>query len=400
MAIFKYRAKTIEDRVLEGTLEVENEDVARAMLAEQGVTILALEEQKVYEFANKTIWSRKASKKDIVIFSRQLAVMVAAHIPVAQALKIISAQTENARLKKDIRRIYMLVSAGSKLSEAMANYPKVFDGFYVNMVKSGETSSRLDEVLNYLADQLEKDYDLHRKVRGALMYPMTVIIAMIIASFVVLVYVVPRLVTVFETMNVPVPWTTQLLISLSGFLTSFWWLLLGAAFILFLVVRAYLATYIGQFVFSSIKFKIPVFGRLFKNIYILQITRSLNTLLVGGVNLYESLVIVKDVVQDVQYREVVEKTMKEVRDGQSMASVLTQEKLMPELVANMISIGEQTGKLDYILEKISDYYTKEVDTTTNNIMTLIEPLVMVLLGIGVALIVSAVFLPLYTIPSF
>lgn len=400
MAVFNYKAKTVDAHVVEGSLEVESEDVARALLAEQGLTIIALEERKLYEFGNIILWSRHINKKDVVIFSRQLSVMVVAQIPIVEALKIISAQTENKRLQKIIRRVYTEVAAGSKFSEALANYPKVFDGFYVNMIRSGETSGRLGDVLNYLADQLEKDYDLFRKVKGALMYPITVVIAMAIASVVILVYVIPRLVTVFDTMGVPVPWTTEVLIAVSGFVRGFWWVVIIFMILLFLILRAYFATYVGKLLLSKLKLRIPIFGKLFSNIYILQITRSLNTLLVGGVNLFESLVIVEGVVQDIQYKRVIHTTIEGVRDGHALAGEFSQESLIPELVTNMITIGEQTGKLDYILEKLSDYYSKEIDATTNNIMTLIEPLVMILLGIGVAIIVSAVFLPLYTIPSF
>lgn len=400
MSVFKYKAKTIEDRVIQGTLEVENEDVARAMLIEQGLTIVALEERSFTDIGQMTIWSPRVNKKDIVIFSRQLAVMVSAQIPIVQALKIISGQTHNARLQKVIRQVYTQVGAGTKLSESLGRYPRVFDGFYVNMIRSGETSGRLADVLNYLADQLEKDYDLFRKVRGALMYPVTVVLAMLIASIVILVYVIPRLVTVFETMGVPVPFTTEVLIAVSSFVINFWWVVIVLGILAFLVLRAYFITYVGKLLLSKIKLKLPIFGKLFSHIYILQITRSLHTLLVGGVNLYDSLVIVENVVQDVQFQQVIKKTKEGVHDGQALANEFGQEVLIPELVSNMITIGEQTGKLDYMLEKLSDYYSKEIDATTNNIMTLIEPLVMILLGIGVALIVSAVFLPLYTIPSF
>lgn len=400
MSVFKYKAKTIEDRIIEGTLEVENEDVARAMLIEQGLTIVALEERSFTDIGQMTIWSPRVNKKDIVIFSRQLAVMVSAQIPIVQALKIISGQTHNARLQKVIRQVYTQVGAGTKLSESLGRYPRVFDGFYVNMIRSGETSGRLADVLNYLADQLEKDYDLFRKVRGALMYPVTVVLAMLIASIVILVYVIPRLVTVFETMGVPIPFTTEVLIAVSGFVINFWWVVIILGILAFLVLRAYFITYVGKLLLSKIKLRLPIFGKLFSHIYILQITRSLHTLLVGGVNLYDSLVIVENVVQDVQFQQVIKKTKEGVHDGQALASEFGQEVLIPELVSNMITIGEQTGKLDYMLEKLSDYYSKEIDATTNNIMTLIEPLVMILLGIGVALIVSAVFLPLYTIPSF
>jgi type IV pilus assembly protein PilC len=403
MAIFNYQAQTPTNKIIEGSLEVENEDIARAMLLEQGVTILALEEQRSASLSglgNITIFAQRISKKDIVVFSRQLAVMVEAQIPIVQALKIIAQQTENQRLQTIIRQVYTAVAAGARLSDVLANYPKVFDGFYVNMVRSGETSGRLSEVLDYLATQFEKDYDLFRRVRGALMYPVTVVVAMLIAAVVILIYVIPRLVNVFETMGVEVPFTTQILIYLSEFTRNYWFIILVGLAMLFVLVRGYVMTYVGRLTVSKLRLKIPVFGSLFRYIYLLQMTRGLFTLLRGGINLYDSLGIVQGVVQDIQFQNMVKEVRDGVRDGSPLARELSQYQLVPDLVANMVVIGEQTGRLEYMLEKVSEYYAKEIDATTANIMTLIEPLVMVLLGIGVALIVSAVFLPLYSIPSF
>lgn len=400
MTTYFYKAKKDNDEIVNGNLDVESEDIARGILEENGFVILEIKEKGIGDIANFVIWSKRITKKDIVIFSRQLSVMISSQIPLTQSLKIISTQTQNLRLQKIIQHLYTDVGAGANLSDTLTNYKNVFDGFYVNMIKSGERSGRLSEVLEYLANQLEKDYDLFRKVKGALTYPITVVLAMCIASIVVLVYVIPKLVNVFETMGVNIPFTTKTLILISSFIINFWWVIILFFVLIFFILKSYFTTTSGLFFVSKIKLSMPIFGKLFSYIYILQITRSLNTLLAGGVNLFESLVIVEEVVQDTQYKKVIQKAIENVRDGHSLASELAKEKLIPQLVTNMVAIGEQTGKLDYVLEKISDYYSKEVDALTNNVMTLIEPIVMIILGIGVALMVSAVFLPLYTIPSF
>ncbi len=396
MAVFLYNAKDKDGKLIRGVLEVEDESIARSLLNEQGLIILSLEQKKTFNFQ---FFSKYITKKDIVIFSRQLAVMVSAHIPIVRALHIIAKQTQNQRLKNIIKKVYTQVASGNKLSDALNEHKKVFNGFYVNMIKSGETSGKLADVLNYLSDQLEKEYNLYRKVKGAITYPIVVIVAMIIAAFIVLIYVIPKLVMVFQTMNVKIPWTTNLLISFSDFIINFWWIILFGGFLIILIIRTYLSTYVGKLFLSKLKLKIPVFGKLFSSIYVLQFSRSLYTLLSGGIDLVDSLNIVKDVVQDPQYQLAINDIIVKVRDGNSLSNEIAKQKLFPDIVGNMIVVGEQSGKLVYMLEKLSDYYESEIDTLTTNIMALIEPLVMILLGIGVALMVSAVFLPLYTIPS-
>jgi type IV pilus assembly protein PilC len=399
MSEFKYRAKTRDDRIVEGLIEAETESLAKAILAEQKLVIIALEEKRK-RILNLTVFSGSISRKDLVLFARQLSVMVGANVPIVNSLKTISEQTENAKLQNVISEIYVEVAAGTKLSDALARHPKYFDGFFINMLKSGETSGRLDEVLNYLADQLEKDFDLFRKVKGALMYPLVVVLGMIIAAIILMVYVIPKLVNVFTSMGVELPWTTKLLISTSDLFISYWWVLIILVIGGIVGIRGYLMTRVGQLTWSKIKLRIPIFGKLFQNIYILQITRSLSTLLVGGVDVVESLYIVRGVVQDLQYQDVVDKTILAVKDGQSIATVFLESKIMPRIVSNMLVIGEQTGRLDFILDKIGDYYSKEIDNTTNNMTSLMEPIIMVVLGIGVGIMVSAIFLPLYTLPSF
>lgn len=400
MGVFTYQGKTKEDKIVNGYLEVESEDVARSILYEHGLTVVSITEDSWFNQGRFVLYSRAINRKDIVIFSRQLSVMVSAHIPLVQALEIVARQSENLRLQKIIRRVYTRVAAGTSFSTALSEYNKVFDGFYVNMIKSGETSGRLDEILNYLADQLEKDFDTYRKIKGALLYPLTLVISMIIAGAVILVYVIPKLVAVFDTMGVDIPWTTSLLIAISAFVRNFWWIIIFVIILVVMVGRVYLKTETGRSMISILVLRLPIFGKLFRLIYMIQFTRSLYTLLRGGVPLYDSLLVVEGVVQDVRYKKMIGSVAQQVRDGKSLSDLLRHEPLVPDLVSKMLAVGEHTGKMDYMLEKLSQYYTKEIDSGTETLMTLIEPLVMILLGLAVALLVSAVFLPLYTIPSF
>lgn len=399
MAMYSYRAKTIDDQVVEGIVDAETEREAQEEIEGKGISIISLE-VKNKNIHIEDIFKRHVRRKDLVIFSRQLAVMVTANIPIVQSLEVVTRQTQNPKLKLILEQVTHEVEAGSKLSDALLEHRGAFDSFYVNMVKSGETSGRLDEVLNYLADQQEKEYDLLRKVKGALIYPFVVLLAMGAAGIVTVVYVIPRLVDVFNSMGVAIPFTTRLLLGVSTFTIQYWWLvilvvLIGGAFL-----RGYYGTTLGRITISSIKFRLPIFGALFKEIYLLQISRSLHTLLLGGINLVEALTITQNVVDDILFKQILMETVQEVKDGNSVALAFSRSKLVPDLFSNMLVIGERTGQLDFVLDKIGDFYAKEIDNSANNLMTLIEPVVMIILGIGVGIMVSAVFLPLYNISQF
>ncbi len=401
MPFFDYIALNDQCEELDGVVDAVNSDVALDTLTDQGLLVLSLRPrgEKKGLTTEITLFQR-VKVKDIVIFSRQLAVMVSATLPVVQALRILVNQTDSIALKIVVSEVADAVDGGARLSEALGKHPKVFSNFYVSMVCSGETAGKLDEVLNYLADQLEKDYDLISKTRGAMIYPAFILFGLLVVGFVMMVFVVPKLTAILQEQGGELPFTTQLLITTSGFMSTYWWAFIIGIIGLIVGLRLYRKNEAGRKQTDYFILRLPLFGPLiFQKIYLVRFTRSLATLITGGVTLTEALKITKDVVGNEVYRDVIQKTIHEVEDGNSIATIFMNSEVVPHMVAQMISVGEQTGRLDTILVRLSDFYTREVDNAVANLVTLIEPLILMLMGVAVGVMVAAILLPLYNLAT-
>ncbi len=351
-----------------------------------------VDENKIIKF--NSILNR-VKIKDIVIFSRQFSVMTSANVTVVQALKILIEQTSNVKLKIIISEIAFEVDAGSRLSDALAKRPGIFSDFYVSVIRSGETSGRLDESLTYLANEMEKDYDMISKVRGAMIYPAFVLSGLLAVGIVMMVFVIPKLTSVLTESGTELPMATKILIGTSDFMSGYWWLIILIIVGIVSGVYYYNKTAKGSYLIDVIKLRVPIFGKLFQRIYLVRFTRSLNTLIVGGVTITEGLKISAEVVNNKVYRKLINETVKVVEDGNSISSVFIKSDEIPKMVSQMMSIGEQTGKLDLVLERISEFYSREVDNIIANLMALMEPVIMLLMGVAVAIMVAAVILPMY-----
>ena len=401
MPFFDYLAVNEECEEVAGVVDAISDEVALGTLTDQGLLVLSLKTREDKRGFTKeiTLFSR-VKVKDLVVFSRQLAVMVSATLPVVAALRILVNQIESVPLKIMVSEVADAVDGGARLSDALARHPKAFSNFYVSMIRSGETAGKLDEVLNYLADQQEKDYDLVSKTRGAMMYPAFILFGLVAVGFVMMVFVIPKLTEVLAESGAALPFTTQLLISISGFFKSFWWLFLLLAAGLFFGLRWYRKTAAGKKHTDFLILKLPVFGPLiFQKMYLVRFTRSLSTLITGGVSLTEALAITADIVGNEVYREVIRQTIKEVEDGNPIATVFKESKVVPNMVTQMLAVGEQTGRLDTVLNKLSDFYSREVDNAVGNLVTLIEPFILMLMGVGVGIMVAAILLPMYNLAT-
>jgi type IV pilus assembly protein PilC len=394
MALFKYKAYGQDGKIVTGLAEASDEGLVADMLRDKGLALVALSKKSELSLSGIPLFAG-IKAKDIVIFSRQFAVLVSANVALVHSLKLLVAQIKNPNLKKIIADVASAVDGGSRLSDALGVYPKAFSSFYVSVVRAGETSGKLDEVLNYLADELEKDYDMNSKIKGAMIYPAVVITALAVVGGVMMVVVVPKLTDVITSSGGELPLPTKILIAVSGFLESYWWLLIMAVFGLIFAYKSFTATPSGKYIKDSLLLKLPVFGHLYNLIYIVRFTRSMSTLIVGGVSLSKGLDITADVVSNEVYKEIIHKTRQEVEDGNSISSVFTESPQVPIMVSQMMSIGEKTGKLDMILNKITDFYTREINNIIANLMTLMEPIIIIIIGIGVGTMVAAIILPMY-----
>lgn len=397
--LFDFRAKKTDGDVIAGTVEAAHETMARGLVQERGFELIAMTKHR-RPFSTFAIpFLSRVSVKEITIWSRQLSVMVSANLPIVQALKTLANQATNPLLRDVLHETARDVEGGARLSLALSRHPRVFSNFFVQMVRSGETSGRLDDVLDYLADQQEKDYDLISKIRGAMMYPAFILSGLLVVGFIMMTFVIPKLTAVISESGATLPWTTRLLIAVSGFFAHYWWLVLVIVIGASIAFFRFIATPSGRAMWDAFKLKIPVFGTLFSRIYLVRFCRSLSTLMIGGVPLATSLAIVAEVVGNSVFKTLILDTAKAVKDGHSLTAIFQKHKEFPAMASEMLATGERTGTLEDILSRLSTFYSREIDNLITNMVSLIEPMIMVLMGLAVGVMVSAIILPMYNLAN-
>ncbi len=401
MPQYKYRARTSDARITAGLIEATNEEEAQLALAERNLQPLTLEPYKGIDVVQKRAlgFLNRVTAKDLVVLSRTLSVMVSASVPIPEAVRDIAKQTQNPSLRSVMLDVANEIEGGARLSDGLERHPNVFSSFFINMVRSGETTGQLSEVLAYLADQQEKDYDLLAKIKGAMIYPAFIIGTMGAMGFVMMTFVVPKLVSVLKEANVPLPITTRMLIATSGFMQSYWWLIILMAIASTIGFRAWIATPSGRYAWDTVKIRVPGFGSLFQRVYVVRFARSLSTLVKGGVDVVSALEIVASVIGNEVWKRMVHEAIQEVNDGNSMVTAFQRHTFVPAMMNQMIAVGEGTGRTQEILLRVSDFYSREIDNQVSNLTKLIEPIVIIILGIGVGILVSAILLPLYQLSS-
>lgn len=398
MPIFSYKVRDSRGIEAEGAVEAENETQATEVLRERGYQVLSVVAREAESVGNlRFTFLQRISPKDIVVFSRQLSVMIGASVAIVRALRTSARQTTNPKLRGIVLDIANEVEGGVRLSDAFNKHPYVFGSFFINMIRSGETSGKLDEVLLYLADQQEKDYDLRQRVRGAMTYPIFVLVMLFVVGTVMMIFVVPKLTAVLSESGVELPISTRILIGTSDFFVRFWYLIIGGVVGAVFGVQAANRTPAGKRFFDNLVLHLPVFGSLLKRIYMTRITHSLATLIEGGVDMVTSLKVVSGIVGNEIYRDTMVRTVQEVAAGNSMTTVWKSTKVIPDMVTQMVAVGEETGKLQQVLERLTDFYTREVNASVANLSTAIEPIIMVIMGVAVGGLVSAIILPMYTL---
>jgi type IV pilus assembly protein PilC len=399
MPSFRYQVRIPDGRIQSGIVEAADNDSAVEALEERQYEVLSIETYAGMEKSAESLmrFLNTIKSKEIVATVRMLSVMVSASVPLVDAVRNIVHQTKNPRLKAIMADIANEIEGGAKLSDALERYPSVFSGFFTNMIRSGETTGQLAEVMNYLADQQEKDYDMQSKLRGALMYPAFIVTGMFVAGFIMMVYVVPKLTQVIVEAGAELPLSTRILIGTSDTLVNFWWVIILGIVAFSIAFWAWVKTEEGRYTFDSIKLKIPIFGGLMRDIYIVRFCQSMHTLMKGGQTLVQGLEVAASVIGNAVWKRTILETIEAVNDGESIVSVMENRKYVPQMAVQMIAVGEDTGQLTDVLKRVSDFYSRSVDNASATLLTLIEPIVMVVLGLGVGLMVSAIMLPLYRI---
>lgn len=398
MATFEYKARTKEGEVRSGTVETSSEEAALDILQQNNLIVIEVHPQEQRSLLSfKLPFGESVKQKDIVIFSRQISTLFEAHIPVVEALRTLVGETTRPGLRAAIAQILDDVAGGLSLSQAMAKHQAIFSSFYINLIHSGEESGKLQEVFAYLADYLERTYYLTNKARNAMIYPAFVLFAFTGVLVVMLVVVIPRLVTIFEDTGQQIPLYTQVIIWASIFLRQW-----GIALIVVMAGGAlalwrWSSTPEGKFFFHRLEISIPVIGGLYRKLYMSRFADNLQTLIAGGIPILRALSITGDVVGNVVYQRAIEEAIESVKGGGTISAAFEKTKEIPVLVTQMIKIGETSGRLDFILANIAKFYQREVDTTVENLVALIEPALIIFLGLGIGVLVAAVMVPLYNL---
>ncbi|MDD2696800.1 MAG: type II secretion system F family protein [Candidatus Pacebacteria bacterium] len=391
-----YQARTKKGEIHTGQVEASSKEAAINLLQKHGLYVTFLEEAIPPIYAQRVKFFETISKKDVVLFSRQLAIMFKSKVPLVESLKVLSSQTGNFDFKEKIIKISEEVEGGTSLSQAMARYPKIFSPFYIAMVKSGEVSGKLSEVLNYLADHLERDYHLMNKARGALLYPSLIVFVVLLVMGLLVFFVIPQLTGVLESGGQTLPVLTRVVIGVATFLRNWGWLLVLTFIVFLFFCFRYYQSDRGKKYFDSFFLRIPMVGGLLKMVSLTRFAENLSTLIAGGLPIAQALETVADIIGNVSYKEIIIKARDEVRKGEPVSAILNRRpELFPPVFIQMVLVGEKTGTLDATLMNIVDFYQKEIDRSIDNILSVLEPVLIVVLGVIVAGLMLSILMPLY-----
>ena len=396
---FKYKIKTQTGEILEGAVQAPDENVAVTTLQLKGYTILSLETtEKGLLGSDVSKYFVKTSNKDVVLFTRQLSTLIDADMPLAEGLRTLAKQVEKPVFKKIVSDVSESVESGQSLSSSLAVHPELFGSFYIKLVQSGEVSGKLHESLLYLADYLERSQSINSKIKAALAYPAFVVFALLVVTSIMVVYVLPQLLGIFKDIgDVELPITTRALIWVTSFVNKYLIFLMTFFIALIAGVWRYIGTPSGRAWLDNIKITFPSLGIVVRSLYLARISESLSTLIKSGIPILDALHITSELVGNMNYQKILLDAEESVRGGGTISESFSKYAEIPPLTTSMISIGEKTGKLDFMLSHISKYYKSESENAIGSISQLIEPILVLLLGIAVAILVSAILLPIYNL---
>ncbi len=401
MATFAYVGRSKSGAVKKGELVAKSREEAVEQLRKQSVVVTSLEEKAAQEgFSFKL--GGGVSEKDLVVFTRQFGTMINAGLPLIQCLEILSNQSENAALRKSVGAIKVQVEGGSTFSDALRRHPKVFDDLYVNMVHAGEVGGLLDTILGRLSKYIEKAMKLKGQIKSAMVYPASILGIAFIVIAVLMIFVIPVFEKMFKDMSggkVALPGPTQLVIDMSNFAQSSWYIILGGGILAVVAFKKYYATAKGKYQMDKLLLKLPVFGDLVRKASVAKFTRTLGTLITSGVPLLDALTICAKTSGNKIIEEALVNARVSISGGKTISEPLAKSQVFPKMVTHMIAVGESTGALDAMLGKIADFYEDEVDQAVASLTALLEPMMMVFLGVLIGFIVVAMYLPIFTMAN-
>ena len=395
MPVFTFTGTDSQGKRIAGERLADSKAAVTMQLRRERITPGAIKE-KGKEFALPTFGTGKVPIKDTAVFFRQFSVMIDAGLPLVQCLEILAANQENQVFQKCLTGVRQSVEGGSTLSNAMRQYPKIFDDLTTNMVEAGEAGGILDTILQRLATYVEKAVKLKSAVKSALIYPVSVISIACLVVGALLKFVVPIFANMFVSMGVDLPLPTKIVIGLSNFVGRFWWLIFGFFIVLFLAIKFIRKDPKGRYMFDKMLLGLPVLGNVLRKIAVARFTRTLGTLITSGVPILEGLSITARTSGNAVLEDALMKVRKAVEEGRTIVDPLKESGVFPNMVTQMIGVGEATGAMDVMLQKIADFYEDEVDAATKNMLTLLEPIMIGFLGVAVGGIVISLYMPLFS----
>lgn len=396
MVVFKYNGRTSQGRLKKGIVDATNKQAAIAKLRSQGINPREMEESKSILHKEISIGG-KVKNQDFVIYCRQFATLIRAGVSILESTRILAEQTSSKVLKKSLKDVEEQVRSGLTFSDASAKHPKVFPALFVNMIRAGEATGNLDEALERLALSYEKQFNLKKKVQSTLAYPIVLFLLTIIVAVFLMLTIVPQFVTMFDEMGAELPVITTIVMKISESLQSSWYIFL---FLFLVIVVSFNVLYKKNesfyFSINVLFLKMPIFGKLLQKSAIARMTRTLSSLFSSSVPILQALTIVEKVIGNPVIGKVVRESRTSLEQGSTLSAPLEKSWIFPPLVTQMTSIGEETGSLDYMLEKIADFYEADVDRTVDTLKSLIEPLMIVFLAVIIGTIVMAIMVPMFS----
>lgn len=395
---FTYKAKDNLGQNHTGTVQSPDTHSATSILRKKGLIVISLQSASP---VGNTFLSRlfnRVSFSELVIITRQLATMVSSGLVLSDAIDILAEQQTNKTLKKSLEEISQSIKGGLTLAQTLSKYPNIFPRLYVNLIKSGEASGKLDQVLTQMAEGLEKEREFQAKVKGAMIYPAVVLSMMVVVFIIMMVFVIPKLISLYSQSTIDLPLPTKILIATSNIFTHFWWVVLIVLITAAFSINRWNKTPEGNYFFGSLLLKIPIVGQIITNVTLTNFNRTFGLLTSAGIPLLESIGIVSDLLDNPVFKKALKESYVGIEKGLPF-SILLSNNVFPRIVGQMVKVGEETGKVDEIFFKLADYFESESDHLVKNLTVAIEPIVLIVLGIGVGFLVISIILPIYKLTT-
>jgi len=407
MPVFQYEAMDNNGMEVKDTIEAATEAEAQSLIRDQGYFVTKIAEKRSKKKKAKVEQRGKAGPrkkrgfsfgkvkgKHLCTFTRQLSTLQDAGLPILRSLKILEGQAKPGPLKNSLMGVIEDIESGSTLSEAMSKQPKAFDNLYCNMVKAGEAGGALEIILQRLAEFKERAQSLKRKVQGAMIYPAAVITVATLIVAGIMIYIIPKFKEIFEGFNTDLPGMTIMLINISDWIAKYWYLIPATPIAFYLLIKIIKKNKTGEYIIDRIALKIPLLGKIIEKSTVARVSRTLGTLIASGVPILEAIIIARDTAGNAVFRRAFDKIYAAIREGEPIAVPLKESRIVDDMVVNMVDVGEETGALDNMLYKVADVYDEEVSVLVEALVNLLEPIMVVVLGLIVGFIVIALFLPL------